>query len=225
MNQGIVESREGVTLLAAGPVSKRDIAASLALAPCLVAVDGGADRALAAGLAPAAVIGDMDSISAAAKARFQGVMHRVAEQESTDFGKALRHIRAPFVLGLGCLGGRLDHELATLSALVQHADVPCLLIGRQDIVFAAPPELEIALRPGDRISLFPMAPLRGESSGLRWPIDGIEFAPDGRVGTSNAATGPMRLRMAGPGMLVIVPRARLAQALAARLASIRRWGA
>jgi len=30
-----------------------------------------------------------------------------------------------------------------------------------------------------------MAAVQGRSGGLRWPIDGLPFAPDGRIGTSN----------------------------------------
>ena len=51
-----------------------------------------------------------------------------------------------------------------------------------------------------------MAPARGRSSGLRWPIDGIGFSPSGRIGTSNEVTGPVTLAFDGPGMLVITPR-------------------
>lgn len=224
MNQGIVESAAGVTLLAGGTVGKRDLMRALELAPVLVAADGGADRAYALGAEPVAAIGDMDSISEAAQQRLGPRFHPIPEQDSTDFDKALRNIAAPFVLGLGCLGGRVDHELATLSVLVRRADTPCLLIGREDVIFAAPPELEIALRPGDRFSLFPMAPVTGRSTGLEWPIDGLDFAPGVRGGTSNRVTGPVRLAMDAPGMLVIVPRARLVAALAARLASNRAWG-
>lgn len=215
MNHPIVQSQTGVTLVAGGPVLARDLRQALALAPVLVAVDSGADRALALRVEPVAVIGDLDSISVAAQARLGGVLHKVAEQESTDFDKALRHIDAPFVLVLGCLGGRVDHEMAALSVLVQRPEMPCLLIGRGDVIFAAPPVMEIAMRPGDRFSLFPMARITGRSEGLKWPIAGLHFAPDGRVGTSNEAIGPVRLEMDGPGMLVMVPRTRLGVALAA----------
>ena len=215
MNHRIVQCSTGVTLVAGGPVLARDLAAARALAPNVVAADGGADRALALGVRPIAVIGDMDSISADARASLSDVLHEVAEQESTDFDKALRHISAPFVLALGCLGGRVDHELSVLSVLVQRAAVPILLIGREDVIFASPDVLDIAMRPGDRFSLFPFAPVTGRSEGLVWPIKGLQFAPGGRGGTSNQALGPVRLQMDGPGMLVIVPRARLDVALAA----------
>jgi thiamine pyrophosphokinase len=219
MNRPIVDSADAVTLIGGGPVAMRDYRAACALAPVLVAADGGGDRALALGGVPVAVIGDMDSLSAMGRARLSGVIHPIAEQDSTDFDKALRHIRAPFVLGLGLLGGQVDHELAAISVLVRRAGVACLLVGRQDVIFAAPPVMQMDLRAGDRFSLFPLAPVTGRSTGLKWPIDGIGFAPGGRGGTSNMATGPVRLEIDAPGMLVIVPRARLVQAIAARVAA------
>ena len=81
---------------------------------------GGRARALAAGIVPQAVIGDLDSISEAGRAAIPpGRLHRVAEQETTDFEKALRHIAAPFVLGVGFAGTRIDHLLAALTTLVR----------------------------------------------------------------------------------------------------------
>ncbi|MBL4915988.1 thiamine diphosphokinase [Szabonella alba] len=214
----IVEVTGGATLLAGGPVRRGDLQAGLALAPDLVAVDGGADHALRLGHEPRAVIGDMDSISDAARQRLAGRIHVIAEQDSTDFEKALSRIRARFVLALGCLGGRVDHELAVFSALVQQQEAPpCLLVGAQDVVFAAPAgrPIRLPLRSGDRVSLFPMAPVTGLSEGLRWPIRGLDLRPDGRVGTSNAATGPVHLRFDAAGMLVILPRNRLKAAFSA----------
>ncbi|QCO56511.1 thiamine diphosphokinase [Pseudorhodobacter turbinis] len=219
-----MDSGTGVTLAAGGPIRPQDFEESQELAPYLVAADGGADRALELGARPAAVIGDLDSITQSARTELGTAVHHIAEQDSTDFDKALRNINAPFVLGLGLLGGRVDHELSALAVLARRAAMPCLLIGPEDVIFAAPPLLDIAMRAGDRFSLFPFAPVAGRSVGLKWPIDGIEFAPIGRGGTSNMALGPVRLEMDAPGMLVIVPRERLREALAARLAA-GAWGA
>lgn len=221
MNHPIVESSEAITLVAGGPCQKRDLALALRRAPVLVAADGGADRALALGATPRAVIGDLDSLSDHARATLGAArLHRIAEQESTDFDKVLRSVRAPFVLAVGVAGGRIDHELAVLNGLLAHAAtagaMPCLLIGPRDVVFAAPPEIALDLRSGDRLSLFPMAPVRGESRGLRWPIDGLDLAPAGRIGTSNqVAGGRVELRFETPGMLVLLPRSRLDAALRA----------
>lgn len=217
MNRAFVQSTAGVTLVGAGPVARRDLAFALRRAPDLVAADGGADRMLAMGRMPRAVVGDMDSLSQAARDRLApGVIHAVPEQETTDFDKALRAVAAPHVIALGFLGGRVDHELAVLRGLVA-SGAPCLCLGRQDVVMALPAgRTDLGLRAGDRLSLFPLAEVTGESAGLHWPIGGIGFAPAGRIGTSNrVATGPVVLDMAGAGMLCILPRARADAALAA----------
>lgn len=212
----IVQSVNGVTLLGGGEVSPACVTESLTIAPFLAAADGGADRALALGHQPQAVIGDFDSLSPAALAAIPPERQfRIEEQETTDFEKCLGLIRAPFILGLGFTGPRLDHALAVWNALVRRPQVHCLILGQRDLAFAAPPRLALPLAPGTRLSLFPMAPVRAEGSGLRWPVGGIGFAPDGRIGTSNEATGPVSLAFSGPGMLVILPRDCLGLAVAA----------
>jgi thiamine pyrophosphokinase len=115
----IVDSLENVTLIGGGAVDSAQLARALDLAPVLVAADGGADSALAAGHVPRAVIGDMDSLSAAARDTIPAArIHPVPEQDSTDFEKALSRIRAPLVLGLGFMGPRLDHMLAVYHGLL-----------------------------------------------------------------------------------------------------------
>ncbi len=210
MDNAVVESHHGVTLVGGGPVSRAALALALARAPRLVAADGGADRAMRLGHAPEAVIGDLDSISDVAKRQLAGRLHLVSEQESTDFDKALRLIRAPFVLGLGFAGARMDHGLAVLNSLARHADRRCLILTGQDVAFVAPLTIELTLPVGSRLSLFPLAPVRGQSDGLRWPIDGLRFAPDGMIGTSNQVAAPrVRLAFDTAAMLVILPRGRL----------------
>lgn len=218
-----VEFPEAVTLVGGGAAAGAELRRALGLAPRLVAADGGANVAVAAGLVPDLVIGDFDSVTAEALAQVPPARQmRLPEQETTDFEKCLSRIAAPFVLGVGFLGPRFDHTLAVFSALVRHPGKLCLLVGGEDIVFAAPPRLVLDLPPGTRLSLFPMRTVRGESRGLRWPIGGLEFAPDGVIGTSNEVTGPLDLRMEAPGMLAILPAGMLGQALTA-LRSGQRW--
>ena len=190
----IVSSLGAVTLVGGSQVRPGDLTTALSLAPTLVAADGGADCLLAEGLRPVAVIGDMDSLSAAARAAFADVMVEVAEQESTDFDKALRHIAAPLVLALGFTGGRFDHELAMLHGLLARPSQPCVAVGEESLVFLCPPRLTLDLRPGTVVSLFPMGQVGMASDGLVWPTRGIAFDPVTRIGTSNAATGPVSLR-------------------------------
>lgn len=213
MNQVIVESLQGVTLAGGGPFGKAALARALRFAPRIVGADGGADRLLALGVEPEAVIGDFDSISAAAQARLAGRLFPIAEQETTDFDKALRSIAAPIVLGLGFAGARLDHGLAVLNALVRAPTRRALILSPQDVTFLAPLEMELALPVGTRLSLYPMGAVEGESAGLRWPLQGLKFAPDGMIGTSNEVSGPVRLRFSAAKMLVILPVRYLPEAL------------
>jgi thiamine pyrophosphokinase len=213
----IVESSGAITLVGGGALPRRDLALAMARAPRLVAVDGGANRLLDWGLTPEAVIGDMDSVRPDVRAALPArILHEMAEQDTTDFDKALRSVRAPLVLAVGFQGARLDHGLAVLTALVAHARQNCIVIGAADIVFHAPPRLALNMRLGDRLSLFPMARVTGRSTGLRWAIDGIDFAPDGMIGTSNQVVArQVALEFDMPGMLVILPRQRLDAAVAA----------
>lgn len=215
----IVQTNDAVTLVGGGHTSPEVIDIALYLAPILVAADSGADTALAAGHLPVAVIGDLDSISDKARAALPpSCLHLISEQDSTDFDKCLRNIKAPLILGVGFLGGRLDHELATLNVLVRRAGRPVILIGASEICFHCPPDLALTLPVGATVSLFPLSDLTAHSSGLRWPLDGIGFAPWGRSGTSNETSAPhVRISVSGAGMLVILSRDHLNEAIRALL--------
>ncbi len=216
MENAIISSKNGVTLIGGGEVGERDIELALSLAPLLVAADGGASHALAAGYVPTAVIGDFDSLAPADRAQLpENRLFRIREQDSTDFDKALRHVSAPLILSVGFLGARVDHQLAAFNTLARNAEKPCILIGKTEIVFHVPSRLSLDLDPGDIVSLFPLSRVTGRSTGLQWPIDGLPLAPDGRVGTSNRAKGPVQIDMDGPGLLAIVPRRALRQAVRA----------
>ncbi len=226
MTSAIVDTPRAVTLVGGGDASPADLEAALALAPGLVAADGGAALVHETGRVPDAVIGDFDSFPPGLHDLWPADrLHRIAEQDSTDFDKCLRNIKAPLVIGVGFTGARMDHALAALNTLVARPDRRCVILGREDLVFLCPPEIALDLDPGTVVSLFPMGPWQGQSEGLRWPVEGIAMAPDARVGTSNAALGPVRLTSLEPVMLVILPRACLAQVQSALAAASGRWPA
>jgi thiamine pyrophosphokinase len=202
----VLSSDGPVLLVGGGPVTAQDIDDAGGRDRPVVAADGGADRALALGLRPDAVIGDMDSLSADARATLGDAVHPVAEQDSTDFEKCLTRIAAPLVLAVGFGGGRLDHALAVFNTLSRLPARRCIVLAAREVVTLAPPRIALDLAAGTRVSLFPVAPVTGTSRGLRWPIDGIGFAPGGVIGTSNRADGPVDLAIDAPGMLLMLPR-------------------
>jgi thiamine pyrophosphokinase len=210
----LYRARGPVTLVGGAPVDPGQLAAALGIAPEAVAADGGGDQILPPGRGFAAVIGDMDSLADAAALRRAGVrVHPVVEQDSTDLEKCLYSIEAPLFVGLGFLGGRIDHQLAAMSALAKFPEKPVVLLGGEDLCFLCPPELRLDLAAGTRVSLYPLGAVSGVvSEGLRWSVEGLAMRPDGRIGTSNAATGgPVRVAFDRRPVLVILPEAELGQ--------------
>ena len=220
----IVRDSGAITLIGGAGTTRAALDAALRRAPVVVAADGGADTALGFGIVPRAVIGDFDSISADARARLCGdTLHWIAEQDSTDFEKCLARVSAPLLVGVGFSGARLDHQMAACNALVRFPAQRCVLLGDGDLMFLCPPELHLPLTAGARVSLFPMGAVTGTSQGLDWPIGGIGFAPDGRVGTSNRAQGDVTLRVTAPRMLVILPAGDFETVADALAACPARW--
>ncbi|MEL7011697.1 MAG: thiamine diphosphokinase [Pseudomonadota bacterium] len=220
----IVSKNEPITLIGGGNVDKTDLSLALKHAETIVAADGGADRALGLGVIPQAVIGDFDSVTDKALAQIpQEHHHHIAEQDSTDFEKALREIEAPLVIGVGFTGARMDHQLAVFNTLARFPDKRCLLLGTHEVVFLCPPTFELELSKGSTVSLFAMGAVEGISDGLEWPIKGLHFAPDGQCGTSNIATGPIELAFTAPKMLVMLPRAAFDITVEALLNTSSRW--
>lgn len=218
MTRTLLRSDTPVTLVGGGPVAADQLGVALGLAPTVVAADGGADVALPEPHRFRAVIGDLDSLRGRRGLEAAGVaVHEVAEQNSTDLEKCLYSVSAPLFIGLGFLGGRLDHTLAAMSALLGRPDVVAVLVGENDVCFLCPELLEMDLPAGTRVSLYPLAPSRGVTGeGLRWPIGGRDLAPGGLIGTSNAATGgPVRIGFDSRCVLVILPADRLGSVCAA----------
>ncbi len=185
----IVECVENVALLGGGAAKKTDLQRALSLAPRLFCADGGGNRAVDWGFHPEKVIGDLDSVDRG-KMKSAGVETLyIADQDTTDFEKCLCAISAPVIVAVGFLGDRLDHQLAALNALAKFRDQPVVLLGQGELCFLCPAEFMLEMPTNARFSLFPLTQSRCESTGLVWPLDGIDLSPTGRIATSNATQG------------------------------------
>jgi thiamine pyrophosphokinase len=157
----------------------------------IVGADGGADTIASAGLLPAAVVGDLDSLTNRAAWEQRTVVRHIPEQITTDFQKALYSTAAPVTLALGMTGKRLDHTLAALSAVLEYAPKRrLLLVDEVDVALAVvgPIRFEAGLR--ERVSIHPLEPIGfSRSSGLLYPLDGLHLRPGGLLGTSNEGLG------------------------------------
>ena len=200
----LVNSDAPSTLVGGGPVEGGLLEQAVSHAGLVVAADGGVHRAQDLGVAVDHVIGDMDSVDLSKVDGPQ--MHPVSEQFSTDLDKCLRSCDAPYFIGVGFMGGRLDHQLAACHSLVEASDKQVILVGDQDLCFLAPFSLSLELPVGTRVSLFPMGEVEGKSTGLKWPIHAYQFSPALMIGTSNETDAEsVELTFDRRRMLVILP--------------------
>ena len=157
----------------------------------LVGADGGADAIGDAGLMPAAIIGDLDSLSNRAMWETRTNVIHIPEQITTDFQKALYSTQAPVTLALGMTGKRLDHTLAALSAVLQYAPMrKLLLVDEVDVALTVTGPISFSASKRERVSIHPLLPISFvRSTGLYYPMDGLLLEPGGLIGTSNEGTG------------------------------------
>ena len=177
----------------------------------VLAADGGINAAINAGLLPKMVIGDMDSVVDLDQLPVSVRQIRLSGQDDTDFEKCLRLIKAPLIVGVGFLDGRLDHSLAAFDAMARlDHDRPVLLAGSNDVVLRLRGNIELLLDRGSRVSVWPLGCQHFiRSEGLDWPLDNLTMQIGHRTGTSNRTNAKTISIIAGKGdgYLVIVPLA------------------
>ncbi len=170
----------------------------------VLAADGGVHAALACGLPPQAVIGDMDSAtldqsSPALPDEIRQI--RMSGQDDTDFEKCLGLIEAPLIIGFGFMDGRFDHALGVLDVLARlpHGR-PVLLIGAHDLLLCLRGNVEIDLPLDSRVSVWPLWQQSFvRSGGLAWPLDGLALRVGKITGTSNKVSSRPVVIEAGAG--------------------------
>ena len=169
-------------------------------AAIVIAADGGLDHALAAGLVPAGLIGDLDSISAEGLewAREHATIERhptAKDRTDTELAVAFAASMLPARLLLVAGGGdRLDHTFAAIGSLgaMEVTSVPLVECwwGRQYArIVHGPGRATIDVPVGATVSLLALhGPCTGVSvTGTTWELDKVELAPLVGHGVSNVA--------------------------------------
>jgi thiamine pyrophosphokinase len=211
-----------VVFTGAAPLAARAVSAMPAGA-VLIAADGGLDHALAAGLAPSLLIGDLDSVSPAglhwAKEHAEVLAHPVDKGE-TDTELAVTYAATLAPERLVLLAGqpvreRLDHLVTTFGSLGAPvlAGIASLEAwwGDDELRVAhGPGKIVLDLAPGTTFSVLAMhGPCNGITvDGARWPLADHTLAPLVGLGVSNkAATRPVSVSVATGIVTVVVPGA------------------
>lgn len=185
----------------------------------IIAADGALDQAVAAGVFPDVLVGDLDSISETGRtwaATHAVVVEHPTDKDLTDTELALAvaaDAQPQRIMVLAGTGTRLDHTIAAVGALgaelldpVPHVDA---WFGGDRIVVVRPGRPEtIPLAEG---ATFSVLALHGtcdgvEVTGARWPLQAARLEPLSGLGVSNVATGPdIDVSVATGRLTVIVP--------------------
>jgi len=180
-----------------------------------IAADSGGDAMLRHGIVPDVVVGDLDSISAAALrwAESEGatIVRHPVDKDATDLELALalavergaRHIAL-----LGGTGGRLDHLVANAALVAAYDAATITWWTDHSTVLPCRPGLprEVVGAVDDLVSLVPMG---GDAAGivttgLRWELDGAVLRAGSTRGVSNRMVRPRAQVRVASGTLLIM---------------------
>jgi thiamine pyrophosphokinase len=183
----------------------------------VIAADGGLERAGELGLEVGVVVGDLDSVSAAALARAEAtgtriVRHPVAK-DATDLELALDEaaaLGARSVLVIGSAGGRLDHLAASLLLLgaERYEALELDALVGDAVVHVVRGERTLRGSPGDLVTLLPLggAAEGVTTSGLEYPLAAETLSSGTTRGVSNVFLGEeARVTVASGVVLAICP--------------------
>jgi len=169
--------------------------------PVMMAVDGGLDHALAAGLHPTHLIGDLDSVTddgLAWAARNASISRHPTDKDQTDteLALALAVTFDPERITLIGGGDRLDHTIAGIGSLgaLHLTSVPTLdgwWDGQHFRVLHGPGSVTLCVRPGSTLSLLAVhGGCRNVTlQGTRWELEHFDLDPLVGVGVSNEVPG------------------------------------
>ena len=144
-------------------------------APYVVCCDGAADRYIATGRVPDAIVGDGDSISAENREKFAHLLHIISEQESNDQTKAVRYLLEHGMRRIaivGATGRREDHTIGNISLLIEYARAGCQVRSFTDHGVFIPCNGTTTHKccKGQQVSIFSITARDLSAEGLLYPI-------------------------------------------------------
>jgi len=185
----------------------------------ILCADGGTRHALALGLTPDLIVGDLDSVDAQTVARLRGAGVEIRQfprdKDYTDLELALlaaRDLHPNDIILLGALGGRLDQTLANIFLLASSdfSDLDIALVSGPERAWVVRDEIVVTGRPGDIVSVLPLTPdVSGLTyhSGLRWRLEDARLPFGSSRGVSNELTAAQARIALRSGVILVIHRA------------------
>jgi thiamine pyrophosphokinase len=204
---------DAVVVLAGGDPVDPAIADDLPSPAFVVAADSGLHQADRLGLEVDLIVGDLDSVSAAALARVEGIpieQHPI-DKSHTDLELALdaaRRLDVGRLVVVGGDGGRLDHLLVNAAVLrnPRLAHMRIEWFAGQAHTYVVRSEQTLHGAPGDLVSLLAVdGPATGvRTLGLRWELTGATLEPTSGQGLSNVFEKPVARVSVELGVLLVI---------------------
>jgi len=183
----------------------------------VICADGGTRHAMALGVQPNLVIGDLDSAEQTAlqKYRDEGVTVESysRDKNETDLELAIQRaveLNPNQILVIAALGGRLDQTLANI-ALLSDAKLSPFDVRVDDGVeeiFLCRDLVKVHGKSGDLVSLLPWQGAASEvqTKNLKWVLAQETLFPDKTRGISNEMIGDTATISISSGLLLVVHR-------------------
>ncbi len=183
----------------------------------ILCADGGTRHALALGLTPDLVIGDMDSLTKDERRKIEDAGVEMVEfprdKNETDLELALQYAldkNPEAILVIAALGGRLDQTLGNISLLSDSrlSALDCRLDDGTEEIFFCRDQAEVEGRSDDLVSLIPwQGKVEGiETQNLKWPLFEETLYPEKTRGISNEMSDAVASVKIKSGLLLIVHR-------------------
>ena len=181
----------------------------------IIAADGGTRHALALGLTPNVIVGDLDSLpSNFEPSTFNGeIVLYPKDKNETDLELAIQHaltLNSQEIIIIAALGGRLDQTLGNIALIsdLRPSTLDLRLDDGLEEVFFCRDTCEINGTLGDTVSLLPW---QGDvtgivTTGLKWTLQNETLYPHKTRGISNEMLNDTVTVQIKSGLLLVIHR-------------------
>lgn len=152
----------------------------LSTAHYIVCCDGAINYLDTIGIIPDIIIGDMDSVSAENKEKYNHLIQSDSDQETNDLTKAVnfcvKNDKRNLII-LGATGLREDHAIGNIALLAQYAQLTDVSMVTNFGTFRAiHSNTTFSSFKGQQVSIFSLNPSLGiDSEGLQYPLSGVSL--------------------------------------------------
>ncbi len=177
----------------------------------ILCADGGYDHAVAAGIIPDMLMGDLDSISAPEDPSIETVIFP-SEKDDTDTGICLQTALDKGytdILILGGLGGRLDHTISNIQLITGKchlADRITIRDKSNSCTVITNGSVTLPYTENQYVSIFSMTEQSSgvTTTGLKYPLDDAVMFSGSTLGTSNEMISETATISVKDGKLLII---------------------